>query len=48
MELAGSDDGKRAARFEIRKDWAERAEIWLTTTTLDYFTSGVNPRGGTI
>jgi hypothetical protein len=38
MELKKSDDGregKRVARFEIRKDWAERAEIWLTTNWFD-------------
>jgi hypothetical protein len=35
MELQKSSDGKRVARFEIRKDWAERAEIWLTTNSFD-------------
>ena len=35
MELKKSNDGKRVARFEIRKDWAERAQIWLTTNWFD-------------
>jgi hypothetical protein len=35
MELKTSNDGKRVARFEIRKDWAERAQIWLTTNWFD-------------
>ena len=35
LEWKKSNDGKRVARFEIRKDWAERAEIWLTTNSLD-------------
>jgi hypothetical protein len=35
MELKQSNDGKRVARFEIRKDWAERAQIWLTTNWFD-------------
>jgi hypothetical protein len=35
MELTKSNDGKRVARFEIRRDWAERAQIWLSTYTFD-------------
>ena len=35
LEWKKSADGKRVARFEIRKDWAERAAIWLTTDSLD-------------
>lgn len=35
LELKKSNDGKRRAGFEIRKDWAERAEIWLMTSSID-------------
>lgn len=35
LEMARTADGKRVARIELRKEWAERAAIWLTTTTFD-------------
>lgn len=35
LELKPTTEGKRVARFEMRKDWAERAEVWLTTNTFD-------------
>jgi len=28
-------DGKQVARVHLKKEWAERAQIWLTTTTFD-------------
>jgi hypothetical protein len=36
VSLATSEkDGKRAARIHLRKDWAERAQIWLKASTFD-------------
>jgi hypothetical protein len=28
-------DGKRVARVHLRKDWAERAQIWLKSSSID-------------
>lgn len=28
-------DGRRVVRFNLRTDWAARAEVWLTTHSLD-------------
>jgi hypothetical protein len=28
-------EGKREARVHLKKEWAKRAQIWLTTSTLD-------------
>ena len=35
IELRKSDDGKRVGRVHIRKELAERAEIWLNTHSMD-------------
>ena len=35
LDLKTSADGKRVARVHIRRDWAARAELWLTTSTFD-------------
>ena len=35
LDTNQSDDGKRVARVHIRKELAERAKIWLTTSTFD-------------
>jgi hypothetical protein len=35
LDTKPSADGKRVAHFEIRKDWGERAQIWLTTYWFD-------------
>jgi hypothetical protein len=29
------DGGKRTARVHLRKEWAQKAELWLTTSTMD-------------
>ena len=36
VSLATTEEGgKRVARVHLKKEWAGRAEIWLTTSTLD-------------
>ena len=35
IELHKADDGKRVARVHLRKEWADRAEIWLHTNSMD-------------
>jgi hypothetical protein len=35
IDLKKTDDGKRVGRVHIRKELAERAEIWLNTYSLD-------------
>jgi hypothetical protein len=35
LDMRKNADGARAARFELRKDLAERAAIWLTTMSFD-------------
>jgi hypothetical protein len=35
LDTKESDDGKRVARVHIRRELAERAEIWLSTSSFD-------------
>jgi hypothetical protein len=35
LDMQKSDDGKRTARIHLNKELAERAQIWLTTSTFD-------------
>lgn len=35
LDMVKTDGGKRVGRVHIRKDLAERAEIWLNTHTMD-------------
>lgn len=35
IKMVAADDGRRIGRVHILKEWAERAEIWLNTHTMD-------------
>lgn len=35
LDMQKSDDGKRTARIHLNKELAERAQIWLTTSSFD-------------